>query len=281
MSTGIHLVVTDLDGSLLDHDDYSYEAAKPVLELLEELRIPVVLASSKTRAEMLKLRAELDNEHPFIVENGAAIWIPQNYFLKQPAHTTLRDEHWVRELAPPRSQWLEPLAALRESLPGTFTDFASAGAEGIAAMTGLSIERATLANEREYSEPVQWHGSEDQLQEFYLELSAAGATVARGGRFYSVGGNSDKGRALLWLRKEYALAAGAAAVYDLAVGDGENDVPMLEVAHTALQIPAKDRPLPPLKRNTGVLLGEGYGPDGWSSGVTQWLRELYQAREES
>lgn len=275
MSAVVYLVVTDLDGSLLDHDDYNYDAAKPILQILEQMRIPVILASSKTRAEMLALREELCNEHPFIVENGAAIFIPQRYFAKQPEGTAVHEGYWRRELAAPRAHWSETLDALRDRFPERFMDFASAGTPGIAAMTGLSLEKAALANQREYSEPVQWRGSDAELQAFLTSLKTAGAHVLKGGRFYSVAGDCDKGQALAWLRNEYALAARASAVYDLAVGDGDNDVPMLEIAHRALQIPAHGRPLPSLARETGVIIGEGYGPQAWAAGVREWLRELY------
>jgi mannosyl-3-phosphoglycerate phosphatase family protein len=280
VGNAIYLIATDLDGSLLDHDDYSCEPAKPLLQLLEEMRIPVVFASSKTRAEMLELRAELGNEHPFIVENGAAVLIPQHYFLRTPADVELRDGFWVHELAPPRSHWQPPLDRLRRRFPGVFVDFASAGVEGIAEMTGLPRAKAALANEREYSEPVQWCGSEAQLTEFLAALAVEGAKVLKGGRFYSVAGDCDKGRALLWLRQQYRLAADASTVYDLAIGDGGNDVPMLEVAHQALQIPAHDRPLPALERQSGVIVGQGYGPGAWAWGVQEWLRGLYQPPEE-
>jgi mannosyl-3-phosphoglycerate phosphatase family protein len=281
VSASVYLVVTDLDGSLLDHDDYSYDAAKPVLQLLEQMRIPVILASSKTSAEMLALREELGNEHPFIVENGAAIYIPTRYFAKQPEGTDVHKGYWRRELAEPRAHWSAKLNMLRDRFSGDFMDFASAGTQGVAEMTGLSPEKAALANQREYSEPVQWRGSDTALEAFLASLTAAGARVLKGGRFYSVAGDCDKGQALAWLRNEYALAARASAVYDLAVGDGDNDIPMLEIAHRALQIPAHGRPLPRLAREAGVIVGEGYGPRAWASGVRDWLRELYQSSEDS
>jgi mannosyl-3-phosphoglycerate phosphatase family protein len=273
--SALYLLFTDLDGSLLDHDDYSYRAAVPVLELLESLRIPVIFASSKTRPEILALREETGNEHPFIVENGAAVLIPRHYFADMPEGCEEVDGFWVRRFAPPRAQWQAPLEALRRRFPGRFRDFATAGVDGVAEMTGLPPQSAALANQREYSEPVQWLGGDDELRLFLKALRDAGATVLRGGRFYAVGGDCDKGRALDWLRGQYALAASAASVYDLAVGDGQNDVPMLERAHRALLIPAQNRPLPSLQRKEGVLVGEGRGPEAWAWGVREWLRELY------
>ena len=280
MNNPLYLVVTDLDGSLLDHHTYRYDAAQPVLDLLEQMRIPLVLASSKTRAEMLALRSDMDNEHPFIVENGAAVLIPRGYFQRPPADVAERDGFWVRELTPPRTHWLPLLDELRSAMPGAFRDFASAPLDAVVEMTGLSAPGAALAKQREYTEPVQWRGSDAERVTFLERLRGAGATVSRGGRFYSVGGDSDKGVALKWLRRQYALAAGGAAVYDLAVGDGQNDVPMLEAAHHALLIPAPERALPQLARETNVIVGQGHGPQAWARGVGEWLRDLYRAPEE-
>ncbi|MGA0327631.1 MAG: hypothetical protein ACO3OK_11595, partial [Limisphaerales bacterium] len=41
------VVVTDLDGSLLDHHTYSFEAALPALSVLKEEGIPLILNTSK------------------------------------------------------------------------------------------------------------------------------------------------------------------------------------------------------------------------------------------
>ena len=74
------IVFTDLDGSLLDGTTYSYEAATPALTALREQGIPLVLVSSKTRAEMEPLRQRLGHRDPFIVENGGAVFIPHGLF---------------------------------------------------------------------------------------------------------------------------------------------------------------------------------------------------------
>ena len=68
------LVFTDLDGTLLDHDDYSFSAAVPALALLRELHILVIANTSKTLAELEGLKKAMGNLHPCIVENGSALY---------------------------------------------------------------------------------------------------------------------------------------------------------------------------------------------------------------
>ena len=46
------IVFTDLDGTLLHPRTYSFEAAMPALKLIKEKDVPLILCSSKTRAEI-------------------------------------------------------------------------------------------------------------------------------------------------------------------------------------------------------------------------------------
>ncbi len=58
------IIVTDLDGTLLHPRTYSFEEARPALELIRQKQIPLVLCSSKTRAEIEVYRKRLDNAIP-------------------------------------------------------------------------------------------------------------------------------------------------------------------------------------------------------------------------
>ena len=265
------LVFTDLDGSLLDHHSYSYQDALPQLHALARADIPVIPASSKTRVEIERLREELGNNHPFIVENGAAVFIPAGYVPTQPPGTVERDGYWVRELVPDRSHWLTLLRDLYGEFAEEFDYFHRAGAAGIARMTGLSEERAREANAREYSEPVQWLGSDSRREEFVDRLRSAGATTLQGGRFLSVSGDCDKGRALAWLREVYRAQYPGRVWHDIAIGDSRNDCAMLEAAETALVVRSTVHDYPPLERQEGVIFSRGLGPAGWAEGVARWL----------
>ena len=117
------VIYTDLDGSLLDHDSYSHAAADVLLAELETHGIPVIIASSKTRCEQIPLRNELGNRHPFIVENGAAVFIPAGYFETRPSGTADENGYWVKRFSLPRQHWLEIIADVAADFNGEFTNF--------------------------------------------------------------------------------------------------------------------------------------------------------------
>jgi len=70
----MYLIFSDLDGTLLDEDTYSFQEATEAIEFLKEKEIPLILCSSKTRFEMELYREKMDiMTYPFIPENGGAI----------------------------------------------------------------------------------------------------------------------------------------------------------------------------------------------------------------
>ena len=73
------MVVTDLDGSLLD-ERYSWDAALPALQRLQELKVPLVLNSSKTLSEMRELANCLGAMAPMVAENGGLMNWPRKHW---------------------------------------------------------------------------------------------------------------------------------------------------------------------------------------------------------
>jgi len=73
-----YLISTDLDGTLLDHYDYSWSAALPSLQRCRDEGITVILNTSKTFAETHALQQALSLDGPIIVENGSALIMPRS-----------------------------------------------------------------------------------------------------------------------------------------------------------------------------------------------------------
>jgi mannosyl-3-phosphoglycerate phosphatase family protein len=265
------IIFTDLDGSLLDHDSYSHKAADALLLELEKDDIPVVLTTSKTRAEVLSIRADLNNHHPFIIENGAAIFIPQGYFPKKPKGCVDVDGFWVSSFCQSRSHWLSILEKAKTRFPHSFSHFSAMKEEVIAQITGLSIEQAEQANQREFGEPISWLGVDKAKQQFILWLESEGGHVLQGGRFLHLSGACNKGQALDWLTTEYKKQRDLSATKTIAIGDSDNDIAMLEQADLALIIRSPAHEPPTLTRVNGFFISEEFGPRGWNSGLRNIL----------
>ena len=268
------VVYSDLDGTLLDHHDYSHAAADALLAELEVKGIPLVPASSKTRAELLPLRCELANRHPYIVETGAAVYIPRGYFREQPRDSSVDGGYWRRSFTQPHNVWLALVHSSAEDFPSQFTALSAMDTHEIAALTGLDAAAAGNAAKREFGEPLWWRGSDSERQRFIEVMHKNGARVLQGGRFLHVGGECDKGRALRWLQRLYAAESGGTAPLSIALGDGDNDAAMLEAADYAVIVRSPAHPPPRLSRRQRVQTSSACGPAGWDEGLRRLLSAL-------
>jgi mannosyl-3-phosphoglycerate phosphatase family protein len=261
------LIFTDLDGSLLDHNSYSHRPADALLKQLNKDHVPVILSTSKTRAEVVNLRKELKNHHPFIVENGAAAFIPLGYFPAMPEECTEKDGYWVYEFSKPRQHWLDLLERSKITFSHHFSHFAAMKERVIADVTGLTLTKAKLANKREYSEPIYWLGVDAKKKEFIDYLERQGANLLQGGRFLHLSGDCNKGKALQWMVRQFIHFSIPCDLAILAIGDSGNDVAMLEAADVALIIKSPAHASPKLKRTENHIISDDYGPKGWANGV--------------
>ena len=261
------LIFTDMDGTLLDHHDYSHAPVTEILAKLKMADVPVMPNTSKTFAELAVLREEIGLDGPFIVENGSAVYLPTDTFPEQPEGTKTIGNFWLKEFTVPRAQWLELLDELRAEFDGQFTHFAKMTTQEIVDATGLTIEDAELAADRGYGEPVLWQGTEDDRQRFIEALTEAGATPLMGGRFLHVSSFTDKGNAMSWLVAEYGRQFSEISFQSIALGDGQNDAAMLNAADYAVRITSPVNPLPELTKTENVMTSTLAGPAGWAECV--------------
>ena len=272
------LIFTDLDGTLLDHDNYSYEPAANLLEKLNNIGIPVIPTTSKTRSEVLPLRRAINNEHPFITENGAGIYIPKDYFSFVCDSWIDKGTFWLQSCCKPRSIWLRLIDQLSAQFTAEYQTFSSLfnrnGASAIAEITGLSLHQAALANEREFSETIVWLSTESRKSVFIQALTDQGARVHQGGRFLSVTDHANKGAALLALKSLYLQEPYIKGCDTLALGDGKNDVEMLKMADSASIIRSPHHPPPVVNRTENITTSLKNGPEGWVYEVTAWLQKF-------
>ena len=265
------LVFTDLDGTLLDHYTYQTVDAEETIAILTFHNIPIIPNSSKTFPEIMLIRQQLHLDTPFIIENGAAIYIPLNHFIERPQNVKFEQDFWVKSFCQEKEHWIALLAKHATSFREYYQGFSEMDVAQLAELTGLSLENAAMAKQRQYGEPVNWLGNEAQKQAFIELMQSLGANVLQGGRFLHISGHCDKGKAQHWLAQEYQLQMPTQEVKTIALGDGQNDAAMLEQASIAIQIKSPVHDFPELKRKEGIVQSSQYGPAGWAECLQETL----------
>jgi mannosyl-3-phosphoglycerate phosphatase len=241
------IVFTDLDGTLLDRDTYSYAQAEPAIAQLRSRRIPLVLVTSKTRAEVAALRTGMGNQDPYIVENGAAIVMPDEADLVLGA-TCAAAREALRRAA---------------SISGvSVRGFGEMPVTEISQRSGLRPDIAELAARREYGEPfVVLQGEVARLE---AALGDLGFQMTRGGRFYHVLGGCDKALAVTTLAN---LLGDADTV---GLGDAPNDIGFLGAVRLAVIMPSAQLATMRAALPAAMVAPET-GPAGWNRAVLELL----------
>ncbi len=225
------VVFTDLDGTLLD-EKYDYLKLKPIINQLLASDVALVFCSSKTRAEIEFYREKIGITDPFIAENGAAIFIPKDYFPLNYTYTKMTSSYYIVELGATYSIIRKKLAAVRRQTTANIVGFGDMTPEEIAKDTGLTLNLAKLAKKREYDEPFRVvKGNE---MEVLIAIKKEGLSYTKGNRYFHILGDNDKGKATIILRDLYRQKFNKIATF--GIGDNPNDLAMLKAVDTPFLI---------------------------------------------
>lgn len=240
------LVFSDLDGTLLRHDDYNWQAAVPGLNRLKEIGAGLILASSKTAVEIVDFQSQWGvTNWPAIVENGAGIlW---------PGQSTGSGDTEYQELR-----------QILAEAPSGFSGFGDMSDQEVADCTGLDLSSATKARQRAFSEPGIWSGPANGLDSFVVYLKTRGVSARRGGRFLTLSFGRTKADAMT------EIVDRLKPNMTIALGDAPNDVEMIEEADQGVIIANSHGPqVPPLQSESEgrILRTELEGPEGWTEAI--------------
>jgi mannosyl-3-phosphoglycerate phosphatase len=265
------LVFTDLDGTLLEHETYSFEPALPAISSLKKKNIPLIICTSKTRAEIEEIRLQLENIHPFISENGGAIFVPKNYFFHRLKFKREDSNYFIVELGTPYKKIRKAFNQMRPLFPEKLKGFGDLSSKEVAHLCGFSLDQAKLAKKREYDEPfiLENEASQEAIQESARRLNL---NISQGGRFYHLTGQNDKGKAILMLRDIYKVKS--KNLKTIALGDSFNDLPMLKVVDFPILVKKPDGSYDPSVKLDNIILASGAGPTGWSDALLKLLDKL-------
>ena len=272
------IVFTDLDGSLLDGTTYSYEAATPALNALREQGIPLILVSSKTRAEMEPLRQRLDHHDPFIVENGGAVFVPLGFFDFPLERMRTRSPYHVIELGLPYHMLRDVLKQIEHAVETPLEGFGDLSVEAVMQVTGLPHADAILAKQREYDEPFLLQGPQALIEEVCRQIVTRGLRWTKGGRLFHLMGENDKGEAasvlLRCYHRQQHMRKQAERIETVGIGDSINDASLLAMVDYPILVQKPDGSYDPDIHLSGMIRAPGIGPAGWNNAVLDLLAQV-------
>ncbi|MBO9998810.1 MAG: HAD-IIB family hydrolase [Cyanobacteria bacterium SID2] len=267
------IIFTDLDGTLLNSDDYRYDAALPVLEALQKSQIPVIPVTSKTRAEVEQLRQQIrqyiDLRDPFIVENGSGAFVPQGDDRFDISDTEPWGDYHLKRFGCTYAEARAGLTEVAKHLDLDLWGFGDMGVDEIVARTGLLPEDAERAKTREFTEPfvTPKNRSADAIKD---GVAKAGFRVVVGDRFsHLIGTHSGKGKAVRWLIDRFKSATDD--LITIGLGNSPNDLEMLETVDRSIVIPDKAGHPHPGLRDRGWEIAPTSGCLGWATAVREIL----------
>lgn len=265
------IIFTDMDGTLLNHSDYSFAPASDTVNALKSASVPIVPVTSKTKAELLGLRAAIGLDTPFVVENGAGIYIPKEYFRFNDDSLIDAGAYWCKRFAPPRADLLAVLENAPEVIRSKIRTFTDMTTTELSELTGLSEAQAKLAADREFSEPISWAGEDKEARALKQYANDHGYDLVKGGRFFHLTNGYDKGQALYWLKQQFSRANPHQAQFAIALGDSANDIDMLEAADQAIIIKNPHSQNIDLAPGVPLIRSSKPGPAGWAESLNSFL----------
>jgi mannosyl-3-phosphoglycerate phosphatase family protein len=277
-----YLIFSDIDNTLLQSyiikqgEIYHIEEYGEIKEIVQKLRtnnIPLVLCSSKTRFEQEKIRKYLEINDPYVVENGGAIFIPENYFpidLEEFGLSINRNnENLVIELGKSYNRIIETLQEIRKIFHIEFIAVHDLSLPELAQKVGISIEDAQLMASREYSETIL-EININKLDKLKKILNDRGLRILQGTRYNTVSSLHDKGSAISILKKLYSIKYEKEKIESIGIGDAFNDIPMFENVDKPFLVRNIQNSYAPMKINNLIRVN-GIGQSGWKEIILNYI----------
>ena len=258
------LIFTDLDGTLLDHENYSFGNNKKLISKIINNKNELIFNTSKTFTESIKLLKEINLMNmPFSTENGAVLYFPKTRFRKI-KNSFNYGSFWKIRIAKLSSKsWYQFLLKKQKKYKLLIAQDLSSNS--LKKYTNLNNTKMML--NREASQIILWEDSLVNLKKFRNELkSEKEGVLIQGSRFMQISSICNKRIAKKLISHAYYIQFhGTYSKNTIALGDSKNDIDMLNSAKYSCIIKNPSGVFPKLNFNKkNIFRSTKLAPDGWS-----------------
>jgi D-glycerate 3-kinase len=268
-------IFTDLDGSLLNHNNFEFNTIKPFILKCLRNNIRIIPNTSKTKNEVEFFSEQLGVDIPYIVENGSAIHnldLVCSHFGKNNKSLILsRTADEIFEIFNNKV----PLSLRNQCL---FLKDMNASKQS--KVLGLNGEKLTSALNRLYSIPLIFNGPIEIKNELISIFNDLDIKLHEGGRVINICDNCSKGDAMKIILKK--MEGIKKKYHSIVIGDSPNDISMLALSNQPCVVPLPDQENLNKLKLKKVIRANQVAPDGWKEVVLKSLDRInFKLKEDS
>ena len=268
-----YLIFSDLDGTFLHHQNYSYGKNNFVIEKLKKHNHQIIFNSSKTFSEIKLILKKLKlTMMPFSCENGATLYFPKIIFKKIKKSQSFED-YWKINLTNKNSlKWYKILKKLKKDFH--FELICDLSENNLLKLTNLKNIKQML--NREVSQLIIWKDSKKNFNEFskIIKINYRGS-LNQGGRFIQISSPCNKRIATKEICHVYhETFRDKFYLPFIALGDNKNDRDMLNFAKYACVIKNKHSTPVKLSLKKNVFYSQKEAPWGWCESLLHIDKKL-------
>jgi mannosyl-3-phosphoglycerate phosphatase family protein len=267
------LVFTGLDGDMIASGAEGLQTILPALELLHSREIPHIATTERSAAEIIPLLEALDHHDPFVVEAGAAIYIPANLFKIKFSYQKTVGDYRVVELGALAQDIREKVAILRRDYGLEITGLSELKPEAAAGIVGLSAEDFQILKNRQYSEPIIYDGAAEDLPRLHDAAEELRLRLVRQERMFVLTGDHDEGSAVSFLMQLYREEYPGMNIASIGLGDNASNIPMLYTVDTPVLVRLPGGRFDDRVGRRGMKFTREPGPLGWNQAIIALVTE--------
>ncbi|MFT4304344.1 MAG: HAD-IIB family hydrolase [Candidatus Woesearchaeota archaeon] len=274
------IIISDMDGTFLDHNNYSYVNSHSAFKKANLKDIPVCFCTSKSFPEVMYFCKKLKTFNPFIAENGSAIYVPNNYFSFDINKIKWRQDYDIKrikniegyiviELNVTHNETYNTLKKIQRKLSFPTFIYSDHSIDEFKKYLGLPKKMAELTKIKFYADGFRVPNLDEKMfKEIAFFAKKEGFTTVAGGRIVGINKGCDKGKATSILielfEKEYKR------IRTIGIGDSNNDYPMLMKVDYPFLV-SKNKKSNIDKNINDIEKVNGIGPKGFAEVVNKFL----------
>jgi mannosyl-3-phosphoglycerate phosphatase len=265
-SGNLIVVFTDPDRTLLDHRAHPCVPSCEALRALADHNVPLVLCSSRTRAELEIIQQEFQFRHPFISENGGAVYLPRGYFSPSPDPVDM-SAYDVITFGGPHQGVVETLRQTADAQAIEVRAFNSMSVQEVADECELTLAEARLAQLREFGEPFRILSSDPAVHSRLINaLRRAGLRCVNGGAFHHASFGADVRQSIQAVTSLYRQRFGRVLTVGVSAGIAD---PLLlrEVDIPIVVLDSEGDPARILRKVPTARVTSAAGSAGWDEAI--------------